>query len=191
MLAAAAMLTATAAPAQFSDSYNFLKAVRDSDGDTAIKLLARAGNPVIDTRDPATGETALHIVIKQHNDTWAGYLLGRGARTDIKDRDGDVPLHIAAMTGDTQAITYLLGVGAKVDPVNNQGETPLILAVHAREVNAVRQLVNGGANPKLADTIAGKSAADYAAEDPRGAVMARLLAEAKPVKPKVVAGPVR
>lgn len=192
-MAACAVLLLAGTPtlAQFSDSYNFLKAVRENDGDAAVKLLNKPGNPVLDTRDPETGETALHIVIKQHNDTWAGFLLGKGARTDVKDRNGNTPLHVAALNSDDQAITYLLGVGARVDPVNNSGETPLILAVHARDLQAVRQLVAAGANPKTADTIAGKSALDYAAEDSRGMVIAKALAEAKPTAAKVVSGPVR
>jgi uncharacterized protein len=191
VLSGLALATAGPAVAQFSDSYTFLKAVRDSDGTKAMELLDKTGNPVLNTRDPSTGETALHIVIKQHNDTWLAFLLNKGAQTDLRDRDGNTPLHLAALAADGQAVGYLLAAKAKVDATNNSGETPLILAVHARDVAVVRQLIAAGANPKINDTIAGKSAADYAAEDSRGQVIAKLLAEAKPAPAKVLSGPVR
>jgi len=49
-----ALACATPAMAQFSDSYNFLKAVRESDGDEAMKYLNKPGAPVLNTRDPST-----------------------------------------------------------------------------------------------------------------------------------------
>ena len=191
MLCGLALACAAPAAAQFSDSYNFLKAVRESDCDKALELLSKPGAPVLNTRDPNTGETALHISIKQHNDTWVGFLLNKGAATELRDREGNTPLHIAAMYGDATATTYLVGQNAKVDATNNNGETPLILAVHRRDVVLVHLLMDSGANPKIADTIAGKSAADYAADDPRGAAIAKILADAKPVAKKAIAGPVR
>ena len=191
ILCGLALACAAPAAAQFSDSYNFLKAVRESDGDKALELLSKPGAPVLNTRDPNTGETALHISIKQHNDNWVGFLLNKGAATELRDRGGNTPLHIAAMYGDATATTYLVGQNAKVDATNNDGETPLILAVHRRDVVLVHLLMDSGANPKIADTIAGKSAADYAADDPRGAAIAKILADAKPVAKKAIAGPVR
>jgi ankyrin repeat protein len=191
MLCGLALACAAPAAAQFSDSYNFLKAVRESDGDKALELLSKPGAPVLNTRDPSTGETALHISIKQHNDNWVGFLLNKGAATELRDREGNTPLHVAAMYGDATAITYLVGQRARVDATNNNGETPLILAVHRRDVALVHLLVDSGADPKIADTIAGKSAAEYAADDPRGAAIAKILADAKPAPKKAIAGPVR
>ncbi|WP_116091023.1 ankyrin repeat domain-containing protein [Sphingomonas crusticola] len=191
MLCGLALAWAVPAAAQFSDSYNFLKAVRDADGDKATELLAKPGAPVLNTRDPSTGESALHIVIKQHNDNWVAFLLSKGAIPDLKDRQGNTPLHVAALAGDPTAANYLLLQRAKVDVVNNNGETPLILAVHRKDVVVVRQLVEAGADPKIADTIAGKSALDYANDDPRGAALVKILSDAKPAPKKAISGPVR
>ncbi len=190
LLAGLALTAAVPAAAQFSDSFNFLKAVRDADGDKATELLAKPGAPVLNTRDPNTGETALHIVIKQHNDNWVAFLLSKGALPDQKDRQGNTPLHVAALAGDPTATNYLLGQRAKVDPVNNSGETPLILAVHRKDLIVTRLLIEAGANPNLADTLAGKSAMDYAKDDPRGAALVKIMAEGKAAPKKAVSGPI-
>ena len=190
LLCGLALAGAVPAAAQFSDSYNFLKAVRDADGTKATELLSKPGAPVVNTRDPSTGETALHIVIKQHNDNWVAFLLNKGALPDQKDRQGNTPLHVAALSGDATASNYLLSQRAKVDPTNNNGETPLILAVHRKDLVVTRLLIEAGANPALADTIAGKSALDYAKDDPRGAALVKVLAEGKAPPKKAISGPV-
>ncbi|HWI86337.1 MAG TPA: ankyrin repeat domain-containing protein [Sphingomonas sp.] len=190
MICALALACAMPAAAQFSDSYNFLKAVRDADGTKATEMLSKPGAPVINTRDPTTGESALHIVIKLHNDNWVAFLLNKGALPDLKDRQGNTPLHLAALYGDATAVGYLLNEKARVDMTNNNGETPLILAVHRKNPTVIRELIDAGANPRTVDTIAGKSALDYAQEDPRGAAIVKILADAKPVAKKAISGPV-
>ena len=190
MLCGALLACAAPAMAQFSDSYNFLKAVRDANGDDAMKYLSKPGAPVLNTRDPSTGETALHISVKAHNDSWVGFLLNKGINTEIKDRDGNTALHDAALVGDPTALAYLITMKARVNATNNNGETPLILAVHRRDIDAVHALIDAGADPKIQDTIAGKSALDYAKQDPRGGAVLKALEAAKAPPKKTVAGPV-
>jgi len=190
MLCGVLLACAVPAMAQFSDSYNFLKAVKDADGDEAMKYLAKPGAPVLNTRDPSTGETALHISVKAHNDNWVGFLLNKGANTEIKDRDGNTALHDAALVGDPTALSYLIGMKARVNATNNSGETPLILAVHRRDIDAVQALVDAGADPKIQDTIAGKSALDYAKQDSRATAILKVLEGAKAPPKKAVSGPV-
>ena len=60
-----ASLAVTPAMAQFSDSYNFLKAVRDRKGEDAEKFLAAPGSVIINTRDNSTGETALQTLERE------------------------------------------------------------------------------------------------------------------------------
>jgi ankyrin repeat protein len=190
ILCGLALACAAPATAQFSDSYNFLKAVREADGDKAMEYLNKPGAPVLNTRDRTTGETALHISVKQHQDSWVGFLLNKGANPDIRDNDGNTPLHYAALFGDITAMNYLVGMNAKVNQPNSRGETPLILAVHRRDPLLVRALMDAGADPKIADSMAGKSALDYAKDDPRGTAILKLLQDAKPATKKNVAGPV-
>src|SRR3546814_6703551 len=75
LLAAAAVLAAPPAAAQFSDSYSFLQAVEKRDGDKATSLLTDNDTRVINTRNPDTGETALARVVKRRDLTWLRFLL--------------------------------------------------------------------------------------------------------------------
>lgn len=188
ILMASLLLWPAIASAQFSDSYNFLKAVRDRDGTKATEILSKPGTVIVDTRDVSTGETALHIVTKRRDTTWLSFLLSRGAKPDVRDRDGNTPLLLAAQIGFLDGADLLLKRRAMVDSTNGQGETPLILAVQQRDVAFVRLLLAAGANPAKTDRATGLSALGYAARDPRAGVILKMLQDAKPAKP--AAGPV-
>jgi uncharacterized protein len=176
--------------AQFSDSYNFLKAVRDRDGAKATEFVSKPGTVIIDTRDSASGETALHIVTRARDLTWMAFLLARNAKTDIRDAQGNTPLMIASQIGFIEGVQMLLKYRASVDLANGAGETPLIRAVQNRDAALVRLLMTSGANPKKADTSAGLSALDYAKRDRRSLAILKILEETKPTKPATAtAGP--
>lgn len=186
----AAMVMGAPAQAQFSDSYKFLKAVRDRDGAKVTEVIDTPGSTIINTKDYSSGEGALHIVVKRRDATWLAFLLAKGAKPDIRDNEGNTPLLISAQLGFVEGIQTLLAEGAGVNVANARGETPLILAVHNRDIASVRALLAGGANPLIPDRIAGKSARDYAAEDRRSAALLKLIDEAKPAKPAAkIAGP--
>lgn len=173
----------------YSDSYSFLKAVKERNGGDTENLLATPGSTIINTKDTSSGEGGLHIVVRGRDRTWLGYLLGKGARPDLQNKDGNTPLAIAAQLGWLEGADLLLRFRAGVDTPNNRGETPLIHAVHNRDVPMVRLLLSKGANPKRTDSAAGYSALDYARQDKRAAAVLRLL-EAPVVKPgKEIAGP--
>ena len=138
-------LVAPAAQAQFSDSYNFLKAVRDRKGEDAEKFLAAPGSVIINTRDNSTGETALHIVIQRRDATWLGYLLQKGANPNLADKKGTTPLMLATQLGFIDGIDWLSRKKAQIDQTNRAGETALILAVQLRNAEAVRVLLKAGA----------------------------------------------
>jgi ankyrin repeat protein len=173
---------------QFSDSYSFLKAVKDRKGEDVDRLLARPNAAVLNAKD-GSGEAALHILARGRDLTWMGYVLGKGARPDIQNREGLTPLAIAAQLGWIEGADLLLRLKASVDLPNNRGETPLIFAVQNRDVAMTRLLLSRGANPKRADSAAGYSALDYAKRDPRAAAVLKIL-EAPPAKPaREIAGP--
>jgi uncharacterized protein len=187
VMLAALLLWPGVAAAQFSESYNFLKAVRDRDGNKATEISSKPGSIIVDTRDTTTGEAALHIVTKRRDLTWLNFLLGKGAKPDIRDRDGNTALLLATQIGFVEGADLLLKRRAQVDLGNNSGETPLIRAVQRRDLTLVRMYLTAGANPNKTDRSAGLSARDYAVRDNRAAAILKLIDETKPAK--AVAGP--
>jgi ankyrin repeat protein len=193
-LAASIALAAAAVPAAaqmtFSDSYTFLKAVKDRDGMKVTELVGAPGSVVINTRDRTNGEGALHYMVRARDITWLAFLLGKGARADLQSNRGDTPLTLAAQIGWLEGAEQLLLRRASVDLANGRGETPLILATQRRDVPMVRLLLARRADPKRTDNVAGMSALDYARQDPRAVAVLRLL-EAKVAPAKPAQGPTR
>lgn len=171
----AAVASAPVAAQLFSDSYQFLEAVRERDGTKATELLSGPSGTIINTRDRSTNETALHIVVARRDTVWLNFLIQRGADTNLADRSGLTPLLSAAQIGFVEGAQILLNRGARVNQGNGRGETALHLAVQRRDIAMVRTLVAAGADADIQDNVAGKSARDYAAEDNRStAVLAAL-----------------
>jgi len=174
LLAAFSLGVPGVASAQFSDSYNFLKAVKDRDGTEATKFLNEPGSVIVNTKDISTGETALHIVIARRDSTWTGFLLQKGANPNVRDDNGITPLMLATQLRFVEGARVLLAEDANVNQTNNRGETALIRAVQLRDSEMVRLLLENGADPDRADTLAGLSAREYAARDRRASA---ILAE--------------
>lgn len=159
--ALASACAATPAVAQFNDGYNFLKAVKERDGDAATKFLDEPGSIIVNTSDITNGETALHMVVRRRDATWTRFLLQRGANPNKADKRGVTPLALAASMGFGEAVEALLKHGAQTDVTDATGETPLIAAVHRRDTAMIRLLLKNGANADRQDN-SGRSARDYA-----------------------------
>lgn len=173
--AALAVLTVPAVAQGFSESFTFLKAVRDRDGETVQNLVATPNAAIINARESSTGEGALHILVRGRDLNWLAFLLGKGARADLQSEDGTTPLMLAAQLGWVEGAEQLIARGADVNLGNNRGETPLIFAVQRRNLAMVRLLRSQGANPNQTDNVAGYSALDYARQDRRAAAILREL----------------
>ena len=188
LAAIALSIFAVPVAAQFSDSYNFLKAVKDRKGEEAEKFITVPGSGavIINTTADDTGETALHIVTARRDYDWLGYLLGKGAKPDIADKKGTTPLMLATQLSWADGAQLLLTMKAQVDATNRSGETALIRAVQLRKAEMVRLLMKAGANPDKQDSVAGYSARDYALQDGRAsAILAIIETGGKSEEPKV------
>lgn len=177
------------AQTQFSDSYKFLKAARERDGTTVTELLNDPASRIINTRDDATGETALAMAVRRRDTVWTRFLLQKGADPAIGDKQGVTPLMHAALLDFTDGAEALIGSKAAVNQTNRRGETALILAVQQKNAALVRLLMRNGANPDLSDHIAGMSARDYAKRNDRSGQMLELLNAGQAATKAPVFGP--
>jgi uncharacterized protein len=190
LLALSLLAFATALPAQrVSESYEFLKAVREANGAKVQEFVDKPGSQIINTRDVSTGETALHIVAKRGDVTYIRYLIARGAGVNAQDSRGNTPILLAASGNFTDAVDQLTKLRANVNLGNQSGETPLIRAVQLRNLELVRLLLAAGANPDQRDVVAGLSARDYANQDNRSPAITKLINDAPKASTRGVAGP--
>ena len=128
------------------------------------------------TRD---GQTPLMAAVDKRSIQVLGFLLFHKADPNGTDGKGELPLIASARKGWPEGVDGLLQMGAGVNSRNRQGETALIAAVHARNPRVIRQLLAKGANPDIADSVAGFSARDYAKRDSRTPELLRLIEAAK------------
>ncbi|HEU4969035.1 ankyrin repeat domain-containing protein [Sphingomonas sp.] len=184
-----AVTVAAPASAQFSDSYNFLKAVKDRDGAKANELLGKGGPNLVNTPDYSTNERAIHLVAKDGDLPWLAFLLKNGARVDVKDNQGNTPLIDAVRSGFIEGARVLIAKGAQVNEGNSMGVTPLIVAVQKRDVPMARLLLSEGADPAKKDIGSGMSAREYAVRDGRSDAILKLMDEIKPAPKRGIAGP--
>lgn len=179
---AALMSAATPAPAQYlNKGVEFVESVRKSDGNRVLELLDERPVGLLDSRG-SDGDTALIVALARRDDEWTGFLLNNGADPDLPGKDGDTPLMTAARAGYLDGAGWLIGLGVKIDATNKAGETALIFAVQQRQPRIVGALLKAGADPDKTDHVAGFSARDYAARDPRARDIGKLI-EAKKPKP--------
>ena len=181
LIAAAALapLAMPAAAQNASSGIEFVEAVRTSNGDKVVELLTAKPTGLIDARGD-DGNTALIVALARRDEEWTGFLLGKGADPNLTGKGGDTPLMAAARAGYFDGVGWLLQLGAKVDSTNRSGETALILAVQQRQPMIVKILLSAGADPDRTDSVAGYSARNYAARDPRAGEIAKLIESKKP-----------
>ncbi|WP_298024067.1 ankyrin repeat domain-containing protein [uncultured Parasphingopyxis sp.] len=192
-LVAAIGIAAIAMPAsaQYTSRYEFLNGVRNGDFEAVRAAVEQPGSTVINAREERTGDGALHIVTRNRSLQWLLYLLRARANPNLTDRDGNTALHIASQIGWAEGVHWLNVVQANVNATNGRGETPLVLAVQQRNSEIVQQLIEAGADPDITDAVVGRSAMDYARQDPRGGQILSILESAQPrEEQRQVVGPV-
>lgn len=181
LAAATAALVVSAVPAsaqQFSDSYEFLEAVRKADGTKVNTFLEDKSRRIVNSKDRSTGEGALHIAAKRRDLTYLTVFLGQpDVNVNLQDRGGDTPLLTAVGAGWEEGVSRMIKARANINIANAGGETPLIRAVLLHNDALVRQLLDAGADPDKADYRAGMTARDYAHRETRFPAIAKLVDE--------------
>lgn len=175
VLAGFGLVAAPSAHAQFRDSYEFLKAVRDRKMYDAKMKLSQTNGTIVNARDTDTGDTALHIAVARSDGQWIRFLLDEGADPNTRDGRGNTPLILAAMRGYRDGAALLLAFKADINAGNDSGETALIKAVQVRSEPVVKLLVDAKAKTGVADSVTGYTALEHAERDPRARRIAALL----------------
>ncbi len=110
--------------------------------DTATKLLESQID--VNAVQP-DGMSALHWAIHHNELKLAQALIGKGARTEVKNRYGVTPLFLACQNGDHELVELLLFAGANPNAALPNGETALMTASRTGRVAAVKALIAAGA----------------------------------------------
>lgn len=174
LIFALAVAAGKPAAAQFSDTWEFLKAVKEKDYVEMRTRLVRGAN--VNGKD-ADGFPAIVIAADGRDLRLIGFLLEQGAYVNgSTDKASETALMRASERGALDVVRFLLNRGADPDLEDRRGETALMKAARARKKDAVRILIDAGADVDQAD-YTGKTALAYAREA-RARTVERLLEDA-------------
>ena len=73
-------------------------------------------------------------------------LLGRDAKIDVKDEEGNTPLHVACCSDNDESASILLDRGADINATEMRQNTPHHCACQRQYLNVVELLLDRGAN---------------------------------------------
>ncbi|XP_022101449.1 arf-GAP with SH3 domain, ANK repeat and PH domain-containing protein 1-like isoform X3 [Acanthaster planci] len=104
------------------------QAVVLSDMDQLLRVFAEGVDLAAPVSDTYNNETALHLAIRQQDDTnlhIVDFLIQNLSRMDQCNHNGDTPLHLAARLNKVDCVKILLRGGGKPTAENTIGETSL------------------------------------------------------------------
>jgi ankyrin repeat protein len=133
------------------------------------KLLVAAGADV-NARERYRGQTALMWAVAERHADVAAFLIGKGAKVDVRAAVNDwgnqitsepraqyrpagglTPLLFAARAGCTECVMQLVKAGADIDRPTPEGVTPLMIAIDNGHYDTANALLDLGANPHISD----------------------------------------
>uniref|UniRef100_A0A8B9FD81 Uncharacterized protein n=1 Tax=Amazona collaria TaxID=241587 RepID=A0A8B9FD81_9PSIT len=117
-------LSRTAKPRKDHSAVGIFHAVTKGNLSELEKTLK--GNDINALNSPS--ETLLHAAAANGHVTVMEYLISKGAKVDVKDKNGRTPLHRAAEKGHSDAVKALLQSGAYLYSLDMEGKTPFHLA---------------------------------------------------------------
>lgn len=138
----------------------FIEAVRDGDQEEVEAALVRGQAP--DARDKV-GTPALFVALQFRQMDMFKFLIEKGARIRLKDRNGDTLLAVLADTKYLSLADLILSLGADPDQFGSNGEPPIIIAARAGGLEMIRLLLHYDADYDATD-LTGRGALTIAEE---------------------------
>ncbi|MGD1955362.1 MAG: ankyrin repeat domain-containing protein [Sphingomonadales bacterium] len=170
-----ALLAAPLAQAQFSDRFEFLRAIEKQD---VLEVRQRLDNGVYINTHNSDGISALMLATEKGGPPWTNMLLQRDANPDIRNKtDGRTVLMYYAERGDKLGVDVMLASKANPDVQDNLGETALMKAVRARKLRIVQRLLEAEPDLDITDST-GRDVFDIANETRGTRAILKALNEA-------------
>ena len=92
-------------------------------------------------QDEKTGDTALHITLKNHDQTAVNFLTEiKNNGLDVRDKEGRTPLHLAVLQENEALVKKLLDKGASPDTKDAKDDTPIISALKIKNANIRKEI---------------------------------------------------
>lgn len=160
---------------QYSERYEFIKAIKEQDAFAVREKLTNGQYPNVRDGD---GVPAIYIAAQEGGVGWVALLLKHDADINIANRsDGKTILMYFAERGETDAVKFLLGQDADPNITDGFGETALMKAVRARQFRVTKALLGAGSDLSIADS-SGRTALDHAINS-RDRRMEKLIRDAE------------
>ncbi|MGD8327034.1 MAG: ankyrin repeat domain-containing protein [Sphingomonadales bacterium] len=160
---------------QYSERYEFIKAIKEQDAFAVREKLTNGQYPNV--RD-GEGVPAIYLAAQQGGIGWVALLLKHDADINIANRsDGKTVLMHFAERGETDAVKFLLGQKADPNITDGFGETALMKAVRARQFRVAKALLSAGSDLNISDS-SGRTALDHAINS-RDRRMEKLIRDAE------------
>ena len=118
---------------------------------TKVMALLKDNPQLISSRDES-GNTPLHLAVKQKQFETVSYLLGKGADVNGVNRNQQTPLHVSSYLGDPGITVLLIEKGADVKLADYQMHTPLHYAASNGAAEVTEILLKSGAPPEARNT---------------------------------------
>ncbi|MEQ9518264.1 MAG: ankyrin repeat domain-containing protein [Parvibaculum sp.] len=138
----------------------FIEAVRDGDMEVVNAAIVRGQS--IDARDK-TGTPAIFVALQFSQNDMFKFLVEKGARVEVKDREGATLLSLLAGTKLYDIASIVLKAGADPDRPGANREPPIIIAARGGDAEMVKLLLDHDADYDATD-LTGRTALNIARE---------------------------
>lgn len=153
----------------------FFDAIKNNDLPQTKTLLKN--NPGLLTLRDDSGNTPLHMAVRQKQPETVSFLLAEGADVNCLNRNLQSPLHIASSSGNADIARLLIEKGADITLADYQMHTPLHYAARNGSAEMTGMLLKRGALPEVKNNY-GRTPLLLCAREQGTPEVARMLIEA-------------